>query len=293
MTMRPWIVVGALCVPIMVASGAYGESAPSVTKSWELAGFKQPESVVYEPGEGVLYVSNVDGSPTEKDGQGFISRVSLEGRMLDEKWVDGLNAPKGLAVSGGKLYVADIDALVEIDLADKTTARYEAEGAKFFNDVTADGAGRVYVADTFTNAIWRLDGGSFTHWLSDPDLAAPNGLLAEDGQLVVTPLGEVAEGGEGRNAEHLRTVSLAHKSVASLGDRTPIGNLDGLQPDGKGNYFVTDWVSGGLFHVRPSGAATKLLALNAGSADLEYVESAGLIVIPMMNDGQLVAYRVE
>lgn len=294
--MRRWILVPMLCAPLVACD--QGEEAGAaagveLVQAWELAGFKQPESVVFEPGEGVLYVSNVAGSPMEKDGQGHVSKVSLDGRMIEEAWVDGLDAPKGLAVSGGKLYVADVDTLVEVNLADKAIARYPGAGAKFLNDVTADEAGRIYVADTFTNAIYRLEGGTFATWVTDPGLAAPNGLLAEADRLVVTPLGEVVEGTDARKAEHLRTVSLADGSVASLGDGTPIGNLDGLEPDGKGNYFVTDWVSGGLFQVAPSGAVTKLLDLNAGSADLEYVAGEGLIVIPMMNDGKVVAYKVK
>jgi sugar lactone lactonase YvrE len=264
-----------------------------LVQAWELAGFKEPESVVFEAGEGVLYVSNVAGSPMEKDGVGHISKVSLDGQLIEEAWVDGLDAPKGLAVSGGKLYVADIDTLVEIDLGSKKTRRFPAAGAKFFNDVAADSAGRVYVSDMMGDAIWRLADGSFEKWLEDPALEGPNGLLAEDGRLVVGCWGVITEGFSTSKVGHLKTVSLADKSISSLGDGTPVGNLDGLEPDGKGGYFVTDWMAGALLHILPSGESHQVLDLNQGSADHEYIMDERQLIIPMMNDGKVVAYRVK
>jgi sugar lactone lactonase YvrE len=266
--------------------------AMTLEKMWELSGLQAPESVVFDPSEGVLYVSNVNGGPGDKDGNGYISRVSPSGGLLEEKWVEGLDGPKGLAVNGGKLYVADIDTLVEIDLGSKKTRRFPAAGAKFFNDVAADSAGRVYVSDMMGDAIWRLADGSFEKWLEDPALEGPNGLLAEDGRLLVGCWGVITEGFSTSKVGHLKTVSLADKSISSLGDGTPVGNLDGLEPDGKGGYFVTDWMAGALLHILPSGESHQVLDLNQGSADHEYIMDERQLIIPMMNDGQLVAYKV-
>jgi sugar lactone lactonase YvrE len=182
---------------------------------------------------------------------------------------------------------------VEVDLADKSTTRYEAPQARFLNDVTVDAAGNVYVSDMMDDAIYRLTGDSFGLWLRDEALEAPNGLLAEDGRIVVGSWGVITEGFATEAPGHLKTVSIAERSVASLGDGTPVGNLDGVEADGRGNYFVTDWMAGALLQVAPSGEAVLLLDLDQGSADHEYVAGEGLIVIPMMNDGKLVAYRVN
>jgi hypothetical protein len=92
---------------------------------------------------------------------------------------------------------------------------------------------------------------------------------------------------------HLKTVDLKSKTVAILGDGSPVGNLDGIEPDGKGSYLVTDWVAGALFRIEPSGKAEKLLDLNQGSADLLYRPEEKLVLIPMMQDGVLLAYRLE
>ena len=92
---------------------------------------------------------------------------------------------------------------------------------------------------------------------------------------------------------HLKVVDVATKRISDLGDATPVGNLDGVEPDGRGGYTVTDWLNGAIFHVSADGKATRLLDLNRGSADHEFVEEERLVVVPMMMDGKVVAYRLD
>lgn len=272
-----------------------GFAAPQLTKLWELDGLKNPESVVYDAQRGVLYVSNVNGAPPEKDGNGFISRVSPDGKLLDESWVSGMNAPKGLALHGDKLYTADIDTLVEIDVAHgKVLHRYAAPQAKFLNDVTIDRQGRVYVSDMLDNTIYRLADGRFELWLKDEALESPNGLYAEHDRIVEGAWGAMT--GEGFNTKtpgHLKTIALRDKKISSLGGGKPIGNLDGVAANGRGAYFVTDWVAGKLFHVSPTGDTELLLEPGQGSADLSYVKDKKLLLVPMMSTNQLLAFRVN
>jgi sugar lactone lactonase YvrE len=294
-------VVG-LCLAAGLAACDSGEKAAktesalppvALEEAWSAEGFKQPESVVFDPDAGVLYVSNIDGDPSAKDGNGFICRVGLDGKILDLDWVGGLNAPKGLGVRNGRLYAADIDALVEINTSDRTVKRYPAPAAKFLNDVTIDDAGRVYVSDMMDDAIYRLSDGEFKLWVRDPKLASPNGLLAEGDRIVVGSWGVITEGFETKTPGHLVTVSIADKTVTDLGSDQPFGNVDGVEPDGRGNYFVTDWMIGALYHVSPTGEVKRLLKLNPGSADLTYLPAQQLLIVPMMNDGKLVAYHVK
>src|SRR5918998_5669752 len=123
---------------------AGAQESDQVQKLWETpAQLKTPESVLYEPTENVLFVSSIDGKPDEKDGQGFISKVSpVNGTIIELNWITGLNAPKGMAVNSddsSKLYVSDITDLVEIDIANgQITNRYNAPGIAFLNDVASD-----------------------------------------------------------------------------------------------------------------------------------------------------------
>jgi hypothetical protein len=91
----------------------------------------------------------------------------------------------------------------------------------------------------------------------------------------------------------MRVIDVASGTVADLGDPTPVGNLDGIEPDGKGGYFVSDWMNGILFSVAADGKATKLLTLKQGAADIGVIPDQNLVLIPMMMDGTLAAYKVE
>jgi hypothetical protein len=84
----------------------------------------------------------------------------------------------------------------------------------------------------------------------------------------------------------------ATKEVTDLSDQ-PVGNLDGLEPDGQGGYLVTDWFSGALYSFSPDGKAELIMDFNQGAADHEFVETEDLAVIPMMMDGTVTAYRIR
>jgi DNA-binding beta-propeller fold protein YncE len=262
-------------------------------KLWEASGFKQPESVVFDRAAGAIYVSNVNGDPMKKDGNGFISKLEPDGKVVAIEWVKGLDSPTGLALANGKLYAADVDRIAEIDIAKgEIIKRYEAPGSKFLNDLAADKTGRVYASDMVTNSIWVLDGGKLSLLMQDDALDNPNGLLVEDGRLVVASWGKMAPDFSTKVPGHMKAIDLATKKVSALGDPTPVGNFDGVEPDGKGGYLVTDWVSGGLFQVANNGKPTRLHPLQKGSADLG-VGPDGIIMIPMMMDGTVHAYRVD
>ena len=233
-------------------------------KVWEASGFKQPESAVYDGATGTIYVSNINGDPMKKDGNGFIAKLAPDGKIIAMEWVKGLDGPAGLAVAKGKLYAADVDRIVEIDTATgEITRRYEAPGAKFLNDLAADKEGRIYASDMLTNSIWVLDSGKLSLFVQDDTLENPNGLLIESGRIVVGSWGKMAPDFSTKVPGHMKVVDLATKKVSAIGDPTPAGNLDGVEPDGKGGYFVTDWMSGGLFRFTADGKATRTPAVKA------------------------------
>lgn len=284
-------VLFALLLSIAALSAA---NAGAPKKLWELKGLDAPESVVFDPASNALYVSNIGGKIWQKDDNGFIAKVSPDGKMIERQWLTGLSSPTGLALDGGKLYVADIDQLVEIDIASKSvTKRYPAPGAKWFNDVASDGKGAVYVADSATNTIWRLKDGKFEAWLTDEALNAPNGLYVEGDTLLVAPFGAMAEKGKDAKLATLLKVSLSDRSIKRLGTGLALGNLDGVKPIEPGVYLVTDWASGPLFRVDAQGNVVRLLDLHQGTADLTFLPETKTILIPMMLDNSLVAYKLE
>ena len=268
-------------------------AAEAPKKIWETKGFAQPESVVFDAKADALYLSNVAGQPMQKDGNGFISKLKPDGTLVEREWVTGLDAPAGLALVGGTLYVADTDQLVAIDTASgKIAKRYPAEGAKFLNDVAAGPDGTVYVSDMPNDTIWRLKDGTFEPWLKDDALNGPNGLLVQGDDLIVAQFGDMPEEGKEAAKGSLVAVSLNDKAIRKLGDGTPIGHLDGIEALEPGVYLVTDWADGALHRIDDTGKVTRLIDTNQGSADHTYLADKKTLILPLMVDGVLTAYTI-
>ena len=272
-------------------------NAKELETAWETeAKFELPESVIFDSKNDVLYVSNIVNHPFKKDGSGYISRVSLNGEILDLKWIDSLNAPKGLTIVNEKLYIADVDELVEVDIANaKVLNKYKASGSVCMNDVTHDKYGNVYVGDTYTDSIYRLNSfGQLPLWFYSPGLA-PNGIHIdnETSSLIVGNWGAVMEGwGTPELSGNLKSINLHSKKLKNLGSK-PIGNLDGVESDGKGSYYVTDWSGAKLYKIKKNGRFEVLKELAKGAADHEVILEQNLIIIPVMTEGKVVALKIE
>ncbi len=279
------VVAGGLVLPA-------GEARAELEPAWETGGVNGPESVVVDRDAGVLYLSNVNGGAVEANGKGYIAKLSPDGKILEKEWVGGLNAPKGLGLHDGKLYVADITEIAVIDTkTGKVVKTHQPPRTSFLNDVTVHKDGRVFVSDMLENQIWLLEDGKLSLWLESDALDNPNGLHAEDDRLVVATWGKPKEDFSTDVPGTLKAVTLETKAVKALGEK-PVGNLDGLQPDGKGGYWATDWFNGGLYRFAPDGSAELVMDLDKGSADLVVSEDGTLAIIPMMLDDKVSAYRL-
>ena len=229
-----------------------------------------------------MFVSNVNGKPDQKDQNGFISKVSpSNGSIIELNWVKGLNAPKGIAISndGSKLYVSDITDLVEIDIASgKIIKRFNGPGSSFLNDVVAYNLGNIYVSDTGTNTIYKLDTNlgnstlsSLQVWLQNPQLNGPNGLHIDNNKnkLIVVSLGPLSKPGGG-----MEVIDIKNKKISSLGKAgttSPFGGLDGIVSDvTETHYYVTDNPAGKVYTVNADGTGyVTLIDLHTqGAADL-------------------------
>jgi sugar lactone lactonase YvrE len=285
--MRVWV---GLVVTLMLCTSA--TAAPKLL--WEVKGLAQPESVVQDPATGSIYVTNIAGAIMQKDGNGFIARLRPDGTVIEREWVKGLNAPTGMALRDRTLYVADVDELIEINVASgEITNRHAAKGAIFLNDVAVGEDGTVYASDTPMNTIWRLKDGTFEPWLANDALNGPNGLLPQSDKLIVASFGKLPGEGQKQELGGLLVVNLEDQSVSKLGSGEPIGNLDGLQLLQPGVYLVTDWAAGVLDRVDAKGRAERLIKLSKGSADLIYLSDKKTVLIPIMLNNSLVAYALD
>jgi sugar lactone lactonase YvrE len=281
----------------------------SIEKAWETTGqLKSPESVAYDPNKNMLYISNIDGNPDEKDGKGFISKVSsTNGSIIDLDWISGLNAPKGIDLDGntGKLYVSDITDLIEIDPSDgKIANRYPALKNSSLNDVVVDSKGNVFVSDPPNNAIFTIGtnnsggkGNPLQLWLKSKELNGPNGLTLDPGKnlLVIASMGK----GTPEAGGTVKAVEATNKTIIDIGKEgvtVPVGILDGLQisSDGK-SYYVSDWNVKNIHIVDSSGKGYRQMldTPTLGIADFRLIGSEKEFIIPIMTENKTAALVIK
>lgn len=276
----------AFALTISYSAIAQTSGQKSLQKVWETdTTLRTPESVLYHPKENVLFVANINSDPGGKDGNGFISKVSLDGKVQTLKWAEGLSAPKGMGYYKDRLYVTDVDQIVAINLADGKIAKtWSVSYAEpFLNDITVDNKGVVYVSDSKQDKIFKIENDKLDVFMEGEQLQKPNGLLAQKGKLMI---GSTA-------VNTLRSIDLATKKITDVA--SGMGATDGIVTDNKGNYMVSDW-NGQVFWVTAKGDKTQLLDTKAdkiNSADIEYIPSKNLLLVPTFFKNSVVAYQVK
>lgn len=265
-----------------------GWKAAGADEIWRATGFKTPESVLFDEANGRLIVSNINGGPVAADGNGYLSILSTDGKVVAEKWVSGMDAPKGMAIARGKLYAADITKVRVVDLATgKLIQSIDIPGSVFLNDMTADSSGVVYVSDMMANTIHRIDGDKAELWIKDEALAMPNGVLADDDRLIVVSWGKgLKPDFTTQQPGGILAVDFKTKAITPLSGAEQVGNLDGVILR-DGSVYFTDYMAGGLYRYKPGAPVEKLDKLKPGSADIG--TDGKTIFIPMMNEGEVIA----
>ena len=269
---------------------------PTLTEVWSIeTGVKAPESAYYDASSRILFLSQIgEGGGTGKDGDGWISKLTLDGKMVQDKWATGFNAPKGLRSHGSTLWVADIDQIISIDInTGKAIKKFPVAGAKFLNDVACGPDGTVYVSDMIAGRIHQIKDGKLSVLVEGDQIEHPNGLLVHDGRLIIGGWGlNIQDDFSTKPAGRLLAMDLKTKKISAI-TPTPTGNLDGVEVDGHGGYIVTDWIAGKVFHISSKGAATVLITLPKGTADHAFITSKHLLILPKMLENKLTAYKLS
>ena len=266
--------VGCVTGHSVEADNPTGPVSPwSLEEVWTAQGpFHSPESVIYDADRKVFYVSNVNGY--EENGIGYISALSPSGEIIEEKWLEGLNAPTGTAVQGDTLYAVDFSRLAEINIPTKTIRTfYEApEGNKSgLNDITIAPNGDVFVSASWLSAIYKLEDGKLVEWIKDDELKWANGLYVDDEYLYVA-------------AFYLRRINLQTKEVERIGDDSVLEDLEAIEPDGEGGYFITLIGEKPIMYLSPEGDIIEVLSRDTYSADIDYASSINMLVAPSGED---------
>jgi hypothetical protein len=256
----------------------------SLTEIWRTdTTLRTCESVLYDDASGLLYVSCINGASGEKNGKGYIAILMPDGSVKDAAWVTGLDAPKGMGLYGGKLYVADIDRIVVIDVAaakvEKTIA---VPGASFLNDISVDRDGTVYFSDSNTGWLWTLTEEGPRPWITE-GLDRPNGLCVEDSRVLLTSSG----------SSDLKVIDKATGTFETV--TQDIGSGDGLEYTGEEGYYILSSWLGEVFLILPDYNKISLLKTSdqkINSADVGFNEAEKIVYVPTFFDNRVVAYRL-
>ena len=272
--------------PLIVLFAAFGAAAlsantHSLVKKWETeATLKVPESVLFDAGRGVLFISNIDGEPWADDGKGSIGKVGLDGKIIAGEWVTGLSAPKGLGLRGNLLYAADIDRVVVVDVEKGMIVdRIPVAGAHGLNDVSISADGVIYVTDSKDKRLYSIEDGKASLLLEG--LKAPNGVLAHKGELYILESGGLYRVGK-------------NKELVLLSGGIE-GNADGLENVSGGDFLVSCW-AGVIHYVKADGTHEVLLDTSAekiNSADIGYDAKKRIVYVPTFFKNSVVAYELK
>ncbi len=244
---------------------------------------KTPESVLYDVKRQRLYVSNISTGPWDKNGDGFISVLSLDGKVLNAKWIEGLNSPKGMGLVDSILYVADIDRVVKVDIAGgKIEGEIDFPDEDGLNDITIGDNGEVFVSSSSHSRVYRIKNDVPEIIVTGEDVRF-NGLFAEGERLyiITSKTGQLLD--YDLDTEKLDTL------VSGLGQG------DGLQYLSDGCFLTSDW-QGEVFYVYKNGDIVSVLKTKdkkVNSADIEWIQDKNLLLVPTFFDNKVIAYSLE
>lgn len=276
-------------------------AAAAAEKVGETIGFNVPESVRYDAELDVYYVSNINGNPSQKDNNGFIARVRGDSTGAMTMLVEGgkrgarLNAPKGMALRGDTLFVADIDMLRMFDRrtgAPLGAVSLREQNATFLNDV-ATGPDGIYITDTGiafdakggmthpgVNRIFKVVGTTVTEAAKGDSLMNPNGIAwdASGNRFILGPFG----------APQVQAWTPSQATPTTLA--TGPGGYDGVEVLGD-RIFVSSWADSAV-HVIRNGQMSKLVSNVATPADIGIDTKRNVLAIPRFYDGKVEYYRI-
>ena len=256
-------------------SGDSGDSGEEPGLLRTVTGFSTPESV--RCSDGTCYVSNISGSPSAEDGDGFISTMTLDGELvaLDAFPDVTLNAPKGSAIVDGVLYVTDITEIRAIPLHGGAASSSGAlDGAEFLNDLVAGPDGDLYASDSSAGVVYRWDrAGAAEIVVRSGVVSSPNGLAIFEDTLYVL--------------SGARAGAIASFDLDGGPDRRwslPAGQLDGLEIDEDGLFYITSWETATVYVGTPDDGVAPLQTDLTSPADLGYDASARRLYVPLFQE---------
>lgn len=246
----------------------------SLEKIWESdsISIRNPESVLYDEASNSLYVSSM--------GSGSVVRLDNNGKVIRKDLVTGLNSNKGSAFFKNLLYTAETSGVAVIDVnKGKIVKRIPVKDAQMLNDLTIDSKGVIYVSDTRSGKIYKIEGGKPGVYLEN--MTGANGLLTVNTDLYAL------------TATSFQKVD-ANKVITKIADGFESG-LDGIVMIGENEFIISNY-QGILYYVKADGTKQLLLDTRANhimSNDIGYNSKTKTLYVPSYSTNRIIAYKVK
>ena len=292
MNRKWWLVVAALCACKPGAKSAGTAATP--VKAATIGGFQTPESVKWDSAQDVYFVSNINGVPNVKDGNGYISRVGPAGMIMDSAFIKGLNAPKGMALVHDTLWVADIDVVRAYNArTGAPVAAIPIPGAVFLNDIAVAPDGSLYITDTAirfgakgpehvgTDQIFRIaPDHKVSVALKSDSLSRPNGITwdGDNQRFIVVPFG-------GKSLIAWKPGSSATTAIG-----TGPGQFDGVEIV-NGAILVSSWADSSVARFE-NGHVTTIITGVPSPADIGYDAKRNRLLVPILSGNRVEIWQL-
>jgi hypothetical protein len=225
----PALALAAPAAPL-TAQPALATRQDSTTLVATVTGLDGPEAVRYDPDQDVYFIANFGArSAAARDSNGYIARVRHDGTIEAQKFMTGatalpLHQPRGMAIRGDTLWVADADGVHGFNRrtgAHAAFVDFTAHEPGFLNDVAFGPDGRLYITDTGRGRVYRITNGTAEVAVEDSMTGPPNGITWDAGRnrFLLATWG---------NARTLRTYDPVTGALAEL-DSMPGGRHDGIE----------------------------------------------------------------
>jgi len=264
----------SLLFPLFMTLTISTFAQPTLRQLWQSdsLSLKGPESALFDPTSQSLYVSSM--------GSGSIVRMDLHGKIMQADWVTGLHSNKGSALYNGLLYTAETTAVAVIDVKKATILkRIPIEGAVMLNDVAVDAKGIIYVSDTRTGKVYRIEVDQPSLFLDN--IPGANGILTVNTDVYIV------------GSTTFLKVN-ANKEVTRIADGFESG-LDGIVMIRENEFLLSNY-HGILYFVRSDGTKKTVLDTRNNrimSNDISYDSSSKTLFVPSFSTNQIIAYEVQ
>lgn len=274
---------------VMMLAALFTTAAAQAAEPQKVTGLQSPESVVVGR-DGRIYVSEI--GEFGKDGDGKVSVVGKDGKA--QPFATGMDDPKGLAIYGNDLFVADKTRVLKVGLDGKWTVLAAADAfpvtPQFLNDLEADSQGNIYVTDSGDlkgagGAIYRINkNGKVTRVVGEhmAEVQGPNGLLM-DGRNALLEVDFVSG--------ILYRIKLRSGELEKVAEG--FGGGDGIVRGAGGVLYVSDWKNGKIYSVSKSGEVKLLQEGFQAAADIGLSKDGKYLLVPDMKAGELVWVKLR